>query len=477
VVSRCVTTDAGCSHASTSRRRPGPTAPSCVAPTRHLGPAVRAPDRARQQPSVTESAAPHIASSGGKGQPLASLRYGFDIVPTARQTALASYLQVFEQDFRLGNEVLEYFSSVGDVIWAKEVPPFVQGPMGSWYVVVRLKPQWENLFGLTREFVVYCTTVRDLQVRFVTQAASLIQHIRRREERHVEAGYAVVLTADPHAERKVRDWGPTADMTLVPLTPHIMSRARTQETDQPLALLARWLHTRNLYEERQPVTGDRFFGREQILAQLTGACLAGDHSGVFGLRRIGKTSVLRQLRARLAAQDGVLPVDLDLQLSSAARSAGHIAHRLGTRLADVAGRDESVSITDSEIRTELDLPRRWSGTDPLQLITNVCDGMHSLLDGPLSSHRLVLLLDESEILLSRTGWLSEALDLLRGLRALAQETQRVSLVLSGVNASPCEAHVISGEDNPLFGSVSPVYLGPLASSAAKELVHVVGTKM
>src|SRR4051812_27760588 len=122
--------------------------------------------------------------------------YGARVAPTVRQAALQTRLDEFADSFKPGRELLTYFGAVGSVIWAKEVPGFVHGPKGSWYLMVRLHRQWEQLFGFTREFIVYCTLVPDLQVRLVTQTVQLIQHVRRKEGRMVEAGHAVVFTLD-----------------------------------------------------------------------------------------------------------------------------------------------------------------------------------------------------------------------------------------------------------------------------------------
>jgi hypothetical protein len=117
--------------------------------------------------------------------------------------------------------------------------------------------------------------------------------------------------------------------------------------------------------------------------------------------------------------------------------------------------------------------------DPSRLIASLGTSLVNLLSGgTLEAERLVLILDESEILLPTASTPADhTVDFLRALRGVSQETQQLSIVLAGVNATPAESALMGESDNPLFGLLSVRYLGPLARAASDELIKSVGSKM
>ena len=76
-------------------------------------------------------------------------------------------------------------------------------------------------------------------------------------------------------------------------------------------ILDRWLYRRDLFAGNAPVVGRRFFGRDKPLAELRDAIATSRASAVFGLRKVGKTSLLKEMQRRSSeAGDLVLYVDL-----------------------------------------------------------------------------------------------------------------------------------------------------------------------
>src|SRR5208282_5552499 len=77
------------------------------------------------------------------------------------------------------------------------------------------------------------------------------------------------------------------------------------------AVLDNWLYRRDLFALGSPVVGRRFFGRDQPLAELRDAILTSTPAGVFGLRKVGKTSLLKETERR-AGETGDIIVYMDL---------------------------------------------------------------------------------------------------------------------------------------------------------------------
>jgi hypothetical protein len=386
----------------------------------------------------------------------------------------ASLLAKFEADFPFGTEVLTLFRAANaKPIWLSQVR---QGaPPRSWAVHVRLPRMLEEHFGMTRQFLAYCAGSDDLRPREATRIQSLI----RGAEDPIEPYFAMLATQDPLAEEKIRDWAVEREIgvTIVPITQEALTEV-LEDGQEALALrkvIEKWISAHDLYDERDPVTGERFYGRagalrdlERKLAQRRG------HVGIFGLRRIGKTSLILELSQRLAKRPAVIPIFVDLE---GTEDAAHATYRLGEELADTLA-DQS-SLSDREARKALHLPEQMDDVEPRRLISRVMDSLRSVLKrGALKEQHLILMLDEIEALLpSASSPAAMAVDFFRGLRAISQETQRMSLVVAGVNATPTESPVLGDQDNPLFGLLSIEYLGPLETGECDEMIRTVGRRM
>jgi cold shock CspA family protein len=77
------------------------------------------------------------------------------------------------------------------------------------------------------------------------------------------------------------------------------------------AVLDRWLYRRDLFAQNFPVSGRRFFGRDKPLAELRDAIANGTAAGIFGLRKVGKTSLLKEILRR-ATEGGDIAIYMDL---------------------------------------------------------------------------------------------------------------------------------------------------------------------
>jgi AAA+ ATPase superfamily predicted ATPase len=70
----------------------------------------------------------------------------------------------------------------------------------------------------------------------------------------------------------------------------------------------------NPYDYTHPVTKDRFYGRQCELERLTSVILAGKSVVIYGLQRMGKTSLVEEAlelaKDQIASRFVVLPIDM-----------------------------------------------------------------------------------------------------------------------------------------------------------------------
>ena len=241
-----------------------------------------------------------------------------------------AFLQRFEGDYPFGADVLELFNSAG--ARATRLAPVRQGaPNHSWALHVRLPFELEEHFSITRQFLVYCVCTKDLQPRDVNRLPALI----RNAADEVEADFSMLVSGDPLAKRKLNEWASersVGGITIVPLSKERLTQLLKSDRSNALShVIEEWISERNLYDERSPVTGERFHGRAAVLRDLDRhLAKGGGDIGLFGLRRIGKTSVLLELADRLRQRDEMVPVFIDLEGTN---GAAHAAYRIGQELA------------------------------------------------------------------------------------------------------------------------------------------------
>ena len=199
----------------------------------------------------------------------------------------------------------------------------------------------------------------------------------------------------------------------------------------------------------QWVRGRGFYGRERLINEV----LEGPRNAlwVLGTRRIGKTSLLKQLEQLTASAErpDFFPVFWDFQ---GAENARELHLNFNDALLDAEERLESLDLTAEQIETD--------------------DLFSSLgrLRRQLSSRslKLLLLCDEVEELV--TLGQNEPV-LLRKLRRTLQASEDLRTVLAST-VRLWELAVQSSDTSPfLHGFTPPLYIGPLEDEAARRLVR------
>lgn len=328
--------------------------------------------------------------------------------------------------------------------------------------LVRFSGAIEEAFGFTREVMIFLTPHRDLQIRTYQAAVRELRTLRR----EVTPDLIFISSPDPRVRTKLEDWS-TAAVQAIPL-----------ESDEDLTALQLISHirdyvfTRNLFYETGPVSGDRFFGRREILQSLRDDILHGRVAGLFGLRKAGKTSVLMQLASDLEGRS-IVSVFMDLEAfpSPPEDPTDEILATLRVRLLEQL---KAHGLRTKELAELSEVPSIVQFKMAFQALLKRIEG---------SGDRILLLLDEIEYLTPADaidiaeGDMPRVAQLLAALRSIAQENQNFTFLLSGLTSAIIESGRLYGRPNPLFSWAKAYYLGPLSMTEASELAVSVGARM
>jgi WD40 repeat protein len=220
------------------------------------------------------------------------------------------------------------------------------------------------------------------------------------------------------------------------------------------------------YDESRPIFDPFwFYGRRELLERLPAVLLQGQHAGLFGLRKVGKTSLINQLRLRLPLTpvawidcQGYPPAGVSILRALRDQISAELRIHGVTRLPPLRAHESS-----HEFREDFaQLHQAW---------------MRSGGQGPF-----VLILDEADKLFpdrrikNSEEILGEWVVLFRVLRALAQETKCLSVLVTAYRADVNTQNLLlpSIGENPMFMSFQEHFLGPLDAADTERMVREIG---
>lgn len=327
----------------------------------------------------------------------------------------------------------------------------------SWVILTQPSEALARHFELAPEVVVLCSPWAEMQANDIRWTEDLF-----RDEIRVDPGFALVIARDLAAESRLGAVVPEHRRYL------FVSDAAFETALDSQAFLDRLLREslggRRLFDFRSPAAGPQFFGRERELEAVERDVMSGHCLGVYGLRKVGKTSLLRRLadkfRGVTLGSERVFPVMVDLlQIRYNRRSfAGALA---------LIGR-------------ELDLELGRAQLDASGLPGDLQDRFAAAVCQVESERgaRILLILDEYEVLVGGRIPVADGLALLEWLRGVAQTHPRgFSLVLAGRNSRLLAPARIDGSDNPMYRFLREVPLSGLAAEECRAMVRKIGARM
>ncbi len=265
----------------------------------------------------------------------------------------------------------------------------------------------------------------------------------------------------------------------------------------PLAqALAEHLPSFDIFNRRDPVYGRAFIGRAREVERVTARLLQGEAVGIFGLRKVGKTSLAQAVvqsidpiaaairrRAAIAGEVEVkaIVVPLDVQ-GLVVRTRDVLAARLHDGLEERLSAGEitiAPALGDKDVSGVIRLipPRAEApDADPLEKLRRL---LGAALDSP-DVPAVCFVVDEYDLLFegySGEPGVAGVEQILALLRDMAQSTGRVSLALIGRDPVFAQQPLVNGFTNPLLGWVATLPLGPFSDEDAGELLRRLGRRV
>lgn len=381
---------------------------------------------------------------------------------TANQQVLDENIANFRKVYKHAVPLLEYLKR--DEVQIVRVE---KGKQGRWSVFCVLPASTREMFDIDREVLVLATDYEKVEPRVL---ADLQRQLR--ENARVDDQLAVLVTADENAHRLTgQRAGETAILPLNALElPAGVAKFRVA--------LAEMLTSVDHFNVTTPVSSpSAFFGRDRDIASVRHCMDRGQHVGIFGLRKAGKSSLLNRVAAIQRDRGwAVARLDLNEFFGAPTRFRSEIVRSLtteATRLGWRAPRLQSLEFVRGDTVRAF-----W-----LRDLETVLDGLEGM-----SIAGVALVIDEIDTALpGRTLAVSEEEDELGLLRVLAQlravvqrrqsgEAVAPVVLSAGVDPALFEQPTIKRLANPLYQFATVHFIEPLDRDELQAMVRTLGKR-
>lgn len=379
---------------------------------------------------------------------------------------------------QVAKEAIQEFAKYGTISFSKD-QPF----KSSYFAYSFFKPvaKLRELYNLGDEILILCCS-NTLQ-QFKSRTKDFIDYLlgsNTEYKNRLDKVTCFLLDECEDIQRIItedRRQNPDARL-IVPFSYSEISNGLSEE--MLLNRLRSFLYERDLFGVASPLNSNStFFGKDRTnsISELYGRYRQGEHGGVFGLRRIGKTSILNLLKQRVQQDNGVA-VYFDMSMLHHQRW-NSLLHSIIKRIED----EYAFSSLDADylqLPKDFSLPEGASRYNEPKAPASFGEDM-KMLYRALGNRRILLIFDEIEQIGFTTSptehWKAgnDALYFWQVIRAVYQmNSELFSFVIAGVNPKCIEISTINGIDNPIFNMLSSLYISLFDIGDIKEMLTSIG---
>jgi hypothetical protein len=370
----------------------------------------------------------------------------------------------------LRGQIANVVESAGfSVVWVTE-----DNGGDRWGLYLQLPPRLRALFGTGREVLMWVVQAREFQSRTVMQAEEIIREKRPR----LCEDFAIVVTHDPKTSVHAAETAETLDTIFLGFSVEELGQFRPWGDKDFAAALQHRLYARDLYDLPTAVTrSEDFFGRRAMVTEIATRLREGSrHVGLFGLRKIGKTSLLYRLNSVLKNGNIAYSAHVDVERIDAINPrAEYLVWSLGEAIYDA---HRQIRKVDGLLL--LGKYGLYSSIEHPDVVFELFDHDIRLILAKIS-RRIVLMFDEIELLSPKAPgslWGDGFVRIWRLLRGLDQQfPNRLSYFVTGTNPSVFEVNHVGGLENPVYNYFSVEYLRPLVEDDVENLLTGLGTRI
>ena len=335
------------------------------------------------------------------------------------------------------------------------------------YSLMKPTENYQELFNLEREIIIGFSDYPLFQPRVL----DLFDYVANKfSDLRIEKVCAVLISKDKEISTKIRDLLKNDAEYQVVVPFHYEELI---ENNDPYFIRNRFrefFYSRDLFAFQAALKKELyFFGRSDLIHQIVNRHRSGENSGLFGLRKTGKTSVIYGIRRAIESTNGY-SIFVDCQSPAFHQKPWNKALKYVIDQAEV---DDAVKRVFQPIESYS--PEQATETFEKDLLE---------LYEKCGRKRILLVFDEIEQItpsISPSAHWREGSDFVffwQSLRSLFQKHDNLfTYLLVGTNPKCVEVPLINGVDNPIFNQIPHEYIPPFDVPQTREMVRKLGKFM
>lgn len=361
------------------------------------------------------------------------------------------------KDNRSIEKILHAFLGDFDISWGAKKVAYNT----SMYVFI-IKPSetFAETFGLDYELLLVYSPYESIQARTMQAINSFFASDPAKGR--VESLVCIVVSDAPNAKK----WVDNYIVEHQDLRTYIVFNKEDLLKPSVHAMTSEFrkqMSERDLFDIQLPLLDDLyFFGRQNILSEIVDRVKSCQNSGVFGLRKTGKTSLLYKIK-RTVEGGNIGKVFIYDGKNAKIRMRTWSAILL-------------LIIEDICRAYDKEFPQ----IDPKNVL-NIIESFESMIKSIPSNQRIVIIIDEIEYISFHppldVHWKQDYFNLWQILWSMQSSYRNICYIIAGVNPLVVELSSIDSIQNPLFGIITPFYIRGLERNDIYDMSRRIGRRL
>lgn len=315
------------------------------------------------------------------------------------------------------------------------------------YLIISPTDIYKDMFNLDREIIVLFSPYSSIEARTL----SVFDYVASEQSAlRIEKVCNVLVSNDENVERSLNDLIKSEPESQIIIPFYSEELLNVKDPFFFRNRFKKYFYTRDLFAFEAPLKKDiYFFGRNDLIQVIINRYKSNENSGLFGLRKTGKTSLINGIERNLK-KEGITSVIIDCQDTSFNQRRWYEALHY---LCEVT--KESLK-SNCVVPDEIDFTEKNASILSETFFKDCRESVNS---------SILFIFDEIENISIQTSpaehW-STGLDFVlfwQTLRSIFQRnTNLISYLIVGTNPSCIELPKVKNIDNPIFNHFDPIYI-------------------
>ncbi|WP_289091583.1 hypothetical protein [uncultured Bacteroides sp.] len=331
------------------------------------------------------------------------------------------------------------------------------------YLLIKPTEKYSELFNFELEIVACFSSYSSFEPRAL-DTFDLVYS--RNSDFRIEKSITILLSKDDNVIERLRDIL-KKDQEYQVIVP--FSYTEILKNDDPFFIRNRFkdfFYSRDLFSFQNPLKKDfYFFGRKDLIHNIVNRHNSNENSGLFGLRKTGKTSIVYGVQ-RVLKNSGQISVYIDCQNPSF-----HISRW-----------NNALWFVINALKTENNLTCKiHSDSEYTKEKASLFFAKDIITINKKAKGKILIIFDEIEHITYGVSpsphWRNDNdfLFFWQSLRSIYQSNQDIfSYLIVGTNPKCVELPSINGTDNPIFNQIAYQYIPAFDLTQTKEMVSKLG---